>query len=101
MPNCCRLRAGNNLASRICAVLCFLSFARILKKTKHFPFSKIVAVADILPPPGRQQFGIPNLRCLVFFEFRKNFEKDEKFSVFKNRSGSRHFAASGPATIWG
>ena len=36
-----------------------------------------------LPPLGRHQKWCPNLRYLVFFEIRKNFEKDAKNKIIK------------------
>ena len=39
---------------------------------------KSYMMCHFLPPPGQHQFGGPNLRFLVFFEIRKNIEKDAK-----------------------
>ena len=53
-----------------------------------------------LPPPGRHQKWCPNLRYLVFFEIRQNFEKDAKNKIIKIIKDVSLFAASGTATIW-
>ena len=45
-----------------------------------------------MPPPGRQQFGSPNLHYLVFFVDNQNFEI--KPYDFQNRSSGWSFAAS-------
>ena len=50
-----------------------------------------------LPPPGRQQNRTANLRYLVFFEIRKNFEKDAKNKIIKIIWDVSLFAASGTA----
>ena len=53
-----------------------------------------------LPPPGRQQFGSQNLRCLVFFEIRIFLQKVVFFSIFQIRMGIWKFTASGTASNW-
>ena len=53
-----------------------------------------------LLPPGRHQKCCPNLRYLVFFEIRKNVEKDAKSKNIKILCDVSFFAASGTATIW-
>ena len=74
----CRLRDGNKIAPRICATLCFLKFVKKLKKMQKIEMLKSYRMCRFLPPPGRHQFGSANLRYLVFFEIRKNIEKDAK-----------------------
>ena len=59
---------------------------------------KSYRMCRFLLPPGRQQFGSPNLRYLVFF-FCKNFEKDKQIMIFKNRSSGWTFAASVPSRL--
>ena len=61
---------------------------------------KSYRMCRFLPPPGRQQNRTGNLRYLVFFDFRKNFEKDAKHENIKIIKDVLLFAASGTATIW-
>ena len=54
-------------------------------------------MCHFLPPPGRQQNRTANLRYLVFFEIRKNFEQDAKNRNVEILKGVSLFAASGTA----
>ena len=67
----CRLRDGTKSAARICATLCFLKFAKMLKKMKKVNILKSYGMCRFLPPLGRQQNRTQNLRYLVFVECRK------------------------------
>ena len=77
----CRLRDGTKSGARISATLCFLKFAKMLKKMQKVKILKSYGMCRFLPPPGRQQNRTGNHRYLVFFEIRKNFEKDAKNKI--------------------
>ena len=79
----CRLRDGTKSGARISGTLCFLKFAKILKKMQKIKLLKSYGMCRFLPPPGRHQKWSANLRYLVFFETRKNFENDEKHKNVK------------------
>ena len=79
----CRLRDGNKIARGISATLCFLKFAKKMKNMKKIKMLKSYRMCRFLPPPGRHQKWSQNLRYLVFFEIRKNFEKDAKNKIIK------------------
>ena len=93
----CRLRDGTKRGPRICATLCFLKFAKILKKMQKIKLLKSYGMCRFLPPLGRHQKCCPNLRYLVFFEIRKNVEKDAKNKIIKIIWDVSFFAASGAA----
>ena len=94
----CRLWDGTKSGARISATLCFLKFAKILKKMQKIKLLKSYGMCRFLPPPGRHQKWCPNLRYLVFFEIRKNVEKDAKSKNIKILWDVSLFAASGTAT---
>ena len=79
----CRLRDGNIFSSKIAVRYCFLKFAQILKNMQKIEMLKSYRMCRFLPPLGRHQKWCPNLRYLVFFEIRKNFEKDAKNKIIK------------------
>ena len=65
---------------------------------KNIRMLKSYGMFLFLPPPGRHQKWSANLRYLVFFETRKNFEKDGKNKTNKIIWDVSLFAASGTAT---
>ena len=71
------------MAARIYVPLGILKFALYQKKLCKIKFSKIVAVAGIWSPPGRQQFGSGNLRCPRDFEIRKKMEQKEMLKSYR------------------
>ena len=94
----CRFRDGNKIAPRISGTLCFLKFVKKMKKMQRMKILKSYRMCRFLPPPGRHQKCCPNLRYLVFFEIRKNVEKDAQSKNIKILWDVSLFAASGTAT---
>ena len=71
----CCLQDGNKIGPRICGALCFLKFAKLVKKMKEIKLLKSYRMCRFLPPPGRQEKWSGNLWCLVFFDIRKKMKK--------------------------
>ena len=99
----CRLTGRAKLSNHF--QIRFSLFLRILRKkrtffelfseARFFEFSKIVVIAGISPPPGRQQIDRPYARCPLFFAICDLLFLTSKFSIFENRSYSWNLAASG------
>ena len=91
----CRLQDSNKIGPGISGTLCFLKFVKKLKRMQKIKLLNSYGMCRFLPPPGRQQNRTANLRYLVFFEIRKNVEKDGKNKNNKIIWDVSLFAASG------